>query len=148
MKQIFFALLMLIIFTSTASAQGKKILYVPIDDRPVNLSQVVQVAEKLGYKLLTPPEGIIGTKGFNGDPDKMWAWVEENAPQADMAVLSTDALIYGSLVGSRLHDFSAETILERAQRFKAFHEKFSYLPIYECLQYRAGILQNLRHEDF
>ena len=130
MRKFFLALLMLMILTSTALAQSKKILYVPIDDRPCNLIQVVQVAEKLGYELLTPPEGIIGTKGFNGDPDKMWAWVEENAAQVDMAVLSTDSLIYGSLVGSRLHDLSAQTILERAQRFKTFHEKFSYLPIY------------------
>jgi len=130
MRQIFFALLTLIILTSTAAAQGKKILYVPIDDRPCNLNQVVQVAEKLGYELLTPPEGIIGTKGFNGDPDKMWAWVEENASQADIAVLSTDSLIYGSLVGSRLHNLDEEIILERAKRFKTFHEKFPYMTIY------------------
>lgn len=130
MRKFFLALLMLMILTSTALAQSKKILYVPIDDRPCNLNQVVQVAEKLGYELLTPPEGIIGTKGFNGDPDKMWAWVEENAAQVDMAVLSTDSLIYGSLVASRLHDLDAQTILGRAQRFKTFHEKFSYLPIY------------------
>ena len=130
MRRIFFLLMTLIIFTSPVAAQGKKILYVPIDDRPVNLSQVVQVAEKLGYEILTPPEGIIGTKGFNGDADEMWLWLDENAAQADFAVLSTDSLIYGSLVGSRVHDLSAETILERAERFKTFHEEFPYLPIY------------------
>ncbi|MBR4903303.1 MAG: DUF4127 family protein, partial [Selenomonadaceae bacterium] len=86
--------------------------------------------KKLGYELLTPPEGMIGTKGFNGDPDKMWIWLDENAPQAQAAVIATDSMIYGSLVGSRLHNLDAETILERAQRFKTFHEKFSYLPIY------------------
>ena len=130
MRQIFFTLLALILLISTASAQGKKILYVPIDDRPCNLAQVEQVAEKLGYELLTPPEGIIGTKGFNGDAEKMWAWVYENAPQAQAAVLSTDSLIYGSLVGSRTHNLDAETILERAKRFKAFHEKFPSLTVY------------------
>ena len=130
MRRIFFVLLLMITLTSTAAAQSKKILYVPIDDRPCNLNQVVQVAEKLGYELLTPPEGIIGTKGFNGDAEKMWAWVEENAPQADIAVLSTDSLIYGSLVGSRTHSLDAETILERARRFKTFNEKFPYMTIY------------------
>ena len=131
MKRIFFWLMAVMIFMSTtADAQGKKILYVPIDDRPCNLYQVVQVAEKLGYEILTPPAGMVGTKGFNGDPEKMWAWLDETAPQADFAVLSTDALIYGSLVGSRVHDLDAATILERAQRFKTFREKFSYLPIY------------------
>jgi len=130
MKRLILMLLVLVIMTSTAAAQGKKILYVPIDDRPCNLSQVVQVAEKLGYELLTPPAGIVGTKGFNGDVEAMWTWVEENAPLADVAVLSTDSLIYGSLVGSRVHTLDAQTILERAQRFKTFHEKFAWLPIY------------------
>ncbi|MBR4153304.1 MAG: DUF4127 family protein [Selenomonadaceae bacterium] len=130
MKQILMTVLALIFLTSTAFAQSKKILYVPMDDRPCNLYQVAQVAEKLGYELLTPPEGMIGTKGFNGDPDKMWIWLDENAPQAQAAVIATDSMIYGSLVGSRLHNLDAETILERAQRFKTFHEKFSYLPIY------------------
>ena len=129
-REVFLTLLLLIIFTSTAAAQGQKILYVPVDDRPCNLAQVEQVAQKLGYELLTPPEGIIGTKGFNGDAEKMWAWVYETAPQAQAAVLSTDALIYGSLVGSRTHSLDAETILERARRFKAFNEKFPYMTIY------------------
>ena len=80
MRKVFSILLALMIMTSTVAAQGKKILYVPIDDRPCNLSQVAQVAEKLGYELLTPPQGIIGTKGFNGDAEAMWAWAEENAP--------------------------------------------------------------------
>lgn len=130
MRRIFFLLIAMIIFTSTAFAQGKKILYVPIDNRPCNLFQVIQVADKLGYELLTPPDEIIGGYKFRGDPDKMWAWLNENAPQADIAVLSTDSLIYGSLVASRIHTLDAETILEHARRFKTFHEDFQHLPIY------------------
>ena len=131
MKQLLFLLMAVIIFTaSTAFAQSKKILYVPIDNRPCNLFQVVQVAEKLGYEILTPPDEILGSKSFKGDPEKMWDWLYENAPQANYAVLSTDSLIYGSLVASRVHDLSAEEILSRAKRFKTFNEKFPYLPIY------------------
>ena len=130
MRRIFFLLMALMIFTSTASAQSKKILYVPIDNRPVNLYQVVQVAEKLGYEILTPPAELIGSKKFAGDPDKFWAWLEENAPIADSAVISTDAMLYGSLIASRTHDLTAEEILTRAENFKTFHEKFPYLPIY------------------
>ena len=130
MRKIFFLLMALMIFTSTAFAQGKKILYVPQDNRPVNLFQVVQVAEKLGYEILTPPEEILGSKNFGGDPDKIWAWLNENAPQADCAVLSTDAMIYGSLVASRLQDLDPPKILGRAKRFQTFDEKFPLLPIY------------------
>lgn len=129
-RLIFFVMTLYLMMCSTVFAQGKKILYVPIDNRPCNLFQVVQVAEKLGYEILTPPNEILGAQKFRGDPDKMWQWLNETAPQADFAVLSTDSLLYGSLVASRIHTLDAATILERAQRFKTFHEKFSWLPIY------------------
>ena len=129
-RVIFFALMCLMILSSTVHAQGKKILYVPIDNRPCNLFQVIEVAEKVGYEILTPPEEFLGTRENRGDPEALWQWLNETAPQADAAVLSTDSLIYGSLIASRLHDLTAEQILERAQRFKAFHEKFPWLPIY------------------
>ncbi len=130
MKRIFFLLLTIFILTSSAAAQGKKILYVPIDNRPCNFYQVLQVAKKLDYEILTPPEEIIGSKNFYGDPDKIWAWLEENAASADYAVLSTDALLYGSLVGSRNQDLHPAEILELAQRFKAFDKKFPHVTIF------------------
>lgn len=130
MLRVFFLMIALFLFTSTASAQSKTLLYVPIDNRPCNLFQVMQVAEKIGYEILTPPKEIIGSKTFNGDPDKLWTWLDENASKADFAVISTDAMLYGSLVGSRLQDLDPSQIIERAQRFKAFDEKFPYLVIY------------------
>ena len=118
------------IFTSTAFAQGKKILYVPLDSRPCNYEQVTQVAEQLGYEILTPPVEALGTRTNMGDVEAMWRWLDENASQADIAVLSTDALIYGSLVASRTHDLDKPTIMSRAERFKTFREKFPYLTTY------------------
>ena len=102
----------------------------PIDGRPCNFEQVTQVAEKLGYELLTPPVEAIGSRTNRGDVETMWRWLDENASQADIAVLSTDALIYGSLVASRMHNLDKQTILSRAERFKTFHEKFPYLTTY------------------
>ena len=132
MRRTLFLLLTLVIMmmTSTALAQGKKILYVPIDDRPCNLYQVVQVAEKLGYELLTPPTELLGRNTHTGDPDKLWAWLEETVPQADFAAISTDAMLYGSLVDSRIQQLDPQEILARAERFQAFDEKFPYLTLY------------------
>ena len=119
------------ITVSTTAAHAKKILYVPIDNRPCNLYQVVQVAEKLGYEILTPPANMIGSRGENpGDVESMWQWLRENASQADYAVLSTDALLYGSLVNSRVHGLTADKIMERARRFKTFDDDFPYLTIF------------------
>ncbi len=109
---------------------GKKIVYVPIDNRPVNEKQTVAVAEKLGYEVLVPPNELLGQREGYGLPEELWQWLEENARGAQAAVVSSDAMLYGSLVGSRKQDFTKEKIMERAERFKAFHESHPRLPLY------------------
>ena len=134
---IFFAVIFCItIFSTQASAQvasGKTILYIPIDNRPCNLKQTVEVAERLGYKVLTPPEEFLGTGSLEnqfGKPLELWTWLFDNAAGVQAAVISSDAMIYGSLVGSRQHNLTAEEILNRAKNFQQFKKNFPYLPIY------------------
>ena len=139
-KQIIFmaAVFMAIFFFASVTfaagvGQGRKILYIPIDNRPCNLRQTVEVIEKLGYEVVTPPEEFLGTGATPekfGNPDEIWRWLENNAAGVDAAVISTDAMIYGSLVASRMHDLSAEKIMELAKKFEDFHKKFPYIPIY------------------
>ncbi len=130
----FVVMLLPMLFMGTGNAasvgQGKKILFIPLDNRPITDKETRQVAEKLGYEVVVPPDALLGTREQYGDPDGLWAWLRENARGADAAVVSTDAMIYGSLVGSRNHELSQQTITERAQRFQEFHEDFPRLPIY------------------
>ncbi len=109
---------------------GKRILFVPLDNRPITDRETWEVAAKLGYEMVIPPEELLGSVDRHGDPDGLWEWLRANAPGAKAAVVSTDAMLYGSLVGSRQHNFSAEKIMERAQKFQQLHENFPYLPIY------------------
>ncbi len=109
---------------------GKKIVYIPIDNRPVNDSQTVEVAEKLGYEVLVPPKEMLGGIKDYGHPEELLKWLEENSRGAQAAVVSTDAMLYGSLVGSRKHDLTAEKIMERAEALKTFHESHKRLPLY------------------
>lgn len=109
---------------------GKKILYVPIDSRPINLNQTVEVAACAGYEIIFPPEEFLGTKTSPGQPEKLWEWINENARGVDAAVISTDAMIYGSLINSRKHALSKEEILNRAKKFYDFKKNFPGLPIY------------------
>ena len=110
--------------------EGKRILFVPLDNRPVTDKQTREVAEKLGYEILVPPEELLGSIDRTGNPDGLWAWLAEKGAGADAAVLSTDAMLYGSLVHSRNHDLPRGTVMERVQRFQELHEKFPRLPIY------------------
>lgn len=135
MNKIFLLTLILgILLTSTSAyAQTKRIIYIPIDNRPVNLLQTVQVAQKLDYEIITPPENLLGRgagdKDF-GEPEELWNWLYENAPAANIAVISTDSMLYGGLVASRKHQLSAEEILDRAKNFEKLHEENPTLKIY------------------
>lgn len=121
------------IFWSGAGVEAElaqKIIYVPLDNRPVNLKQTVEVAEKLGYEVAVPPEELLGSWDRYGDPEGLWQWLNQEAYGAKAAVISTDAMLYGSLVYSRMHDFDAAAIQERVARFTQLHEDFPRLPIY------------------
>ncbi|SHK60844.1 Protein of unknown function [Selenomonas ruminantium] len=111
-------------------AQEKKILFVPLDNRPITDKETRQVAEKLGYKVVVPPEELLGTREQPGNPDGLWQWLDENARGAKAAVVSTDAMLYGSLVASRNHELTQETISERVNRFRTFHADHPRLPVY------------------
>lgn len=130
-----FSLAVLIVSLATVTfaasiGQGKKILYVPIDNRPIILPQTAEVAEKLGYEVVVPPDEIIGSRTNFGDAEKLWVWLNENAPGATAAVISTDAMLYGSLIASREHNLTAEEIMNRAKKFEEFKKNFPYIPIY------------------
>ena len=113
------------------AAARSEILFVPHDDRPVSFSQTVQVIEAAGYKVLTPPAELL-SKSPNeaGDADKLWEWLEENAPKAEAAVISSDSLLYGGLIPSRKHEIPAEKIAERLEKFKELRRLNSYMRIY------------------
>ena len=107
-----------------------KILYIPHDNRPISDKQTAEVIQKLGYQIVVPPEDMLGDRQNLGNPDALWTWVEQNAPGADAAVISSDSMLYGSLVGSRKHEYSKEEILNRAEKFQAFRKEFPKLPLY------------------
>ena len=140
--RILCALLCLMVFLSidsTGHAKKKydgapgKILYIPHDNRPISAKQTVEVAEKLGYEVIMPPNELLGGRDLLGQPNALWAWLEENVDEyKDLraAVISSDAMLYGSLVGSRKHTYEEAELAERAARFQEFHKDHKNLPLY------------------
>lgn len=109
-----------------------QIIYIPHDNRPISDKQTAEVAAKLGYKIIVPPTELLGNRTDLGNPEKLWEWLEENTDkkETDAAVISSDALLYGSLVGSRKHNYSEKTVLERADRFKDYHKENPKVKLY------------------
>ena len=78
MKKIFMLLSIALCLTllpsnfSTAAAtpatHGKKIIFIPLDNRPITDKETREVAEKAGYNIVVPPETLLGTRERHGDP--------------------------------------------------------------------------------
>lgn len=111
--------------------QPEKILYIPHDNRPVVDEQTIAVVEKVGYEIVTPPEEFLGNRERFGEPDKLWKWLEDNC-KGDIraAIISSDSMLYGSLVASRKHNIDRQIILDRVELFREFRKDHKKLPIY------------------
>lgn len=92
------------------------VLYLPLDNRPVNYDYVVSLSEMAGIRLVTPPPGLLNTGEQETDAAPLWDWVEENAGQVSAMVLSLDSLFYGGLVPSRTHHLNGDELDARTAR--------------------------------
>lgn len=108
----------------------EKILYIPHDNRPISDKQTAEVISKLGYEVVVPPDNMLGSRTDLGHPDELWDWLKQNAQDADAAVISSDSMLYGSLVGSRKHEYSKKEVLERADRFQSFRKEHPKMELY------------------
>ena len=109
----------------------EKILYIPHDSRPIVNRQTIEVLEKAGIQVVSPPEELLGNRENLGDPDLLWDWLNKNATKdLTAAVISSDSLLYGSLVGSRKHEFDGDEVLARADLFAEFRRKHKKIPLY------------------
>jgi hypothetical protein len=107
---------------ATPMVCAKTILYVPFDDRPVSAMYEIDTVKAANFDILVPPTEYLAGHRRVGDPVQLWKWIKENANKADAMVLSADALIYGGLVDSRIHDISSNVLEWRLKRFHQLRE--------------------------
>ena len=107
-----------------------KILFIPHDNRPISDKQTAEVVEKLGYQVVVPPDNLLGNRENLGNPDALWTWIHANAKEAKAAVISSDSLVYGSLVGSRKHNYKRGEVIERVSRFQQFRKENPKMSLY------------------
>lgn len=132
-----FLVLMILICAGASDCAAKKkevkekILYIPHDGRPIVNKQTIEILEKAGVQVISPPVELLGNRENLGDPDLLWDWLKKNAKKdLTAAVISSDALLYGSLVGSRKHEYDGDEVLARADLFNEFRNKHKKLPMY------------------
>lgn len=108
----------------------KRILFIPHDNRPISDKQTADVVRELGYEIVVPPDDMLGSRTDLGHPEELWAWAEEQASTVGAAVISSDSMLYGSLVGSRKHDYERGEVMERLHNFEEFRAAHPGLPLY------------------
>jgi len=114
----------------TLTEASQKIIYVPMDNRPVCLSYVQKTATAAGFPLTVPPKDCIANYRSSGNEVKLWKWLEKEAPTAKAAVVSTDSLNYGGLVASRKHHLINWMITKKIARLEALGKKNPNLKIF------------------
>lgn len=126
----------------------RKVLYVPLDDRDCNyqfpwlLSQMTE-----GLELLRPPYEWMGFLKKPANREKIWEWLFEQAGECDYAILSVDTLVYGNIIGSRIHTYSMEECRETMDRFRQLKKQNPQLHIHAFNLAARVAAYNDNHED-
>lgn len=94
---------------------------VPLDDRPVTAQLPKLLGAIAGVRVVEPPRPMLGRYLEPGDPDAILRWLRNDAPaQADAFVVSSDMVVYGGLVASRIPGISRALAYTRLQDLAAF----------------------------
>lgn len=134
-----FISLLFILFCSVSEAatnnrddilSKKRILYVPLDDRPVCLDYVVDTFSKVPVQFRVAPKKFLSHRTTPSDVDALWEWLRSEAGAVDVMVLSADTLIYGGLVPSRRHEIDPIVLNQRIERFQELKKANPSLQIY------------------
>jgi hypothetical protein len=104
---------------------------VPIDERPVNLSDVVALGSLSGGEVVTPPRHRLGHGDAEGDADGIAEWLDSlDLTKITSLVVSTDMLAYGGLPASRRPDATVEKALARMKAIERLRVRATSIPIY------------------
>ena len=113
-------LLPLLLLPTLALAQQeptpRKILLIPVDDRPAVSHFASMIGDIAGVEIVTPPKPFLGKFKQPGSPPSILAWLQnQDLSQYDAVVVSADMIAYGGLIASRT-DRSSENLAKNRLR--------------------------------
>lgn len=106
-----------------------RLLFVPLDDRPVCLEFVVELGRAAGIDVQTPDQKALGDRRTPGDVEAIWAWLEAETATggAHALIASAEMVCFGGLVASRKSTASFEEVAPRLTRLEQIARR---LPAY------------------
>lgn len=112
-----------------SKADLKKILYIPLDERPCNAKYPVYHAND-EIDIVVPDEDCLPQKKKPSDMDKLWKFVFDNAEGCNGIIFAAETLIYGGLLPSRIYHESLEVLKKRVGNIKNLKEKYPDIKIF------------------
>ena len=106
----------------------KKIVFLPLDERPCNADFPKMLFHVPEIRLVQP--SVLGNKKQPAELEHICAFLQRECADADGLVLSMDMLLYGGLLPSRLHHFSRDEVRARFELIGRLREKFPDLKIF------------------
>ena len=123
----------------------KKIMFIPLDERPCNYNFANFMLEGGDLlELISPPLDILGHKKNPANHEKLQEFMLQNIRDCYGLIVSIDMLLYGGIVPSRLHKFSREELKKRLILIRKLKELkpdlkiFAYSLIMRCPQYSSS----------
>ena len=99
----------------------KKIVMIPLDDRPCNYNYPKLLPTE-DYEIILPDKKIMPYHKQEGNHQELEKWLLANILESDACILSMDTLIFGGLVPSRLHHYSYVELIDRLNVIKKIKE--------------------------
>ncbi|MBI4278478.1 MAG: DUF4127 family protein [Armatimonadetes bacterium] len=96
-----------------------RLLLVPTDARPCTRGYLLDLAAATGWPVESPPAEWLGYRREPGDAQRLQAWAAERATDGAALVASSEMLLYGGLIPSRLGRESLSEIERRIDRLAA-----------------------------
>lgn len=88
--------------------QDSTTLLLPLDSRPVCTEMPRQLGRLAGTDVILPPIGFLDNYRQPAARENLYLWLQDNLADKDYAIISSDLLIHGGLINSRLPRGGAE----------------------------------------
>lgn len=102
----------------------KKIVYLPLDERPCNIAYTEAVsAGHTAYSIVAPELSEMGQKKTPADFTMIRDFLLRECRDADQLIIALDTLLYGGIIPSRLHHLEREELVKRLDVLKLLKEQ-------------------------
>lgn len=109
----------------------KKVVYLPLDERPCNYSYVGFLCEDSEkFNLVRPDLSEMGNKKLPANYEGIKSFLLRECADADYLVIAVDTLLYGGIVPSRLHYLTKEELGQRLSVLKTIKEMNPDITVY------------------